>query len=90
MSVNVVRAYTASDYAGIRSKHANFYYGYEEQTEDGENCFVADFKENGKDQKIVVPYSKLRTKADQWNCEECLLAGIALIFAKYGLERLTA
>ena len=90
MSKNEIRAYIASDYAGINSEYANFYYGYEEQTEDEENCFVVDFKENGVDKVIRIPYSKLRTKADMWQCEDCLLAGIALIFAKYGLERLTA
>ena len=77
-------AYTASDYAGIGSKNIKFYYDYE-RTQNGENCFEAVFQENGEEKVITIPYSKLGTKADEWNCEECLMQGIAWIFQKYKL-----
>ncbi len=78
--------YSASDYAGISSSNVQFYYGYECTDENEENCFVATFQENGKEKEIVIPYSKLRTDADMWQCEKCLLAGIAWVFAKYHLS----
>lgn len=79
------RSYIASDYAGISAPHVKFYYGYE-ITENGENCFTATFQENGDEKVITIPYSKLGTKAEMWQCDECLLQGIAWIFAKYGLS----
>ena len=80
------RAYIASDYAGIASKNIYFYYGYEVTDENGDNCFTATFQDNGEEKTITIPYSKLGTKADMWQCEECLLQGIAWIFEKYRLE----
>jgi len=76
------RSYVASDYAGIVSKNLEAYYGYEETTEDGEWCFVARV---GKTEVLRVPQSKLKAQ-DKFDCESCLLAGLAMLFDKYGIR----
>lgn len=73
--------YTSGDYAGLSTKNASFYYGYEE-TEDDEWCFTADIEGL---EKIKVPFSKLQAK-DQFDCVECLMVGIGWVLTKYNLS----
>jgi len=75
------RVYGASDYAGLETDNAKFYYGYEE-TEGDEWCFTAEFN----NQKIKVPASKLQVK-DTWDCVYCLLVGIGWVVTKYGIAK---
>jgi hypothetical protein len=70
----------ASDYATLHAKNADFYYGYEEEDEEGNWCFVATFDDN----KIVIPSTKLGVR-DDTDTAKCLLAGIGWILAKYRL-----
>ena len=75
--------YSASDYAGFDSAYLKCYYGYErterKPTDDddgGEWCFVATFYDG---EESVFPFSKLGA-TDRFNCDECLIAGIAKLF----------
>jgi len=72
--------YHASDYAGLETKNAKFYYGYEITDDNDEWCFEAEFN----DEKITIPFSKLGAK-DQSDVNDCLMIGIGWIFAKYKL-----
>ena len=87
------RTYSASDYAGLVTPHVEFYYGYEktwcpdhnhgpcpEDCDKAEWCFTADFG----GEHIAIPVSNLSVE-DKWNCQTCLLAGIAAILTKYCL-----
>ena len=74
--------YSGSDYAGVKTPNFEAYYGYEQTTEadgEGEWCFVAKF--NG--QKKIIPCSKLpkswRGDLDEFNCLECLVAGLTTV-----------
>lgn len=78
----MARSYVASDYAGIVSKNLQAYYGYEETTEDGEWCFVARV---GQTEVLRIPQSKLSAQ-DKFDCESCLLAGLAVLFDKFGIR----
>lgn len=71
--------YSSGDYAGFVSKNLTAYYGYEE-TENDEWCFVAQFG----NEKIKIPSSKLKVD-DTFNCQECLLKGLAWVMMKYKL-----
>lgn len=66
----------SDDYASIETNGISFYYGYEVTYENGEWCFQAKTK-GGKE--ITLPFSRLGAK-DSFDCGECLLAGIALLF----------
>lgn len=85
----------ASDYAGLRFKDGEFYYGYEhaickecggtkycDEHEDADRdwCFVAKF--DGKE--IIIPFSKLGG-TDMFNVVECLALGMGWLLAKYRL-----
>lgn len=74
----------AGDYASLRTETADFYYGYEVVADDGEEwCFLADVR--GK--KVKIPYSQLTGKpSSQFDCGECLLAGIGMILDRFKLE----
>lgn len=72
--------YSAGDYAGIKAKNFQAYYGYETADENDEWCFMAEFDGT----KITIPFSKLKA-SDQFNCMDCLLTGIAWLFQKYKL-----
>jgi hypothetical protein len=72
----MAESYIASDYAGIQTKTISFYYGYEVTDENDEWCFHAKTK-SGKE--IKLPFSRLGAR-DKFDCGECLLAGIALLF----------
>jgi hypothetical protein len=78
----------AGDYASVGGEHADFYYGYEVTNPDNEDewCFQADIHGT----RIVVPYSKLANNPrSQFECGECLLAGIAMILDKFKFTQLT-
>ena len=66
----------SDDYASIETNGISFYYGYEVTDENGEWCFQAKTK-GGKE--ITLPFSRLGAR-DSFDCGECLLAGIALLF----------
>ena len=66
----------SDDYASVDVNGISFYYGYEETIENGEWCFQAKTK-GGKE--ITLPFSRLGAR-DSFDCGECLLAGIALLF----------
>lgn len=72
--------YSSSDYAGIKSKNFEAYYGYEVEDENEEWCFEATFN----DQTITIPFSKLKGR-DQFNCVENLLIGVSWLLMKYKL-----
>lgn len=76
--------YCSSDYAGLTTRVASFYYGYEvlSDDEDAEWCFEAII--TGK-QTIKIPFSKLGCK-DQFDVVACLMMGIGWVMAKYNLE----
>lgn len=78
--------YVSGDYAGIKAKHACFYYGYEITGPDDEWCFVATMSD---DTEIVVPWSELKSGASQFDCVANLLQGIAWVMQKYKLQTLT-
>jgi len=73
---NEPNVYSSSDYAGLVSGTFSAYYGYEEENEDGEWCFVA--KDNGKE-ILRIPSSDLHLD-DNFNCEFALLKGLAVLF----------
>lgn len=76
--------YSSSDYAGMCAKNFNAYYGYEEQDEDGDTCFVARI--DGL--RIKYPFKNLGLdNSYRWECEKCLLAGISKIFEEYKLVK---
>jgi hypothetical protein len=86
--------YSASDYAGLDTKDASFYYGYEctachvcgntneycdGHPEAGRDwCFIA--KIGGKE--IVVPFQELQYR-DMFDVVGCLLVGIGWVLAKH-------
>jgi hypothetical protein len=73
--------YSASDYAGLATENASFYYGYEVTDEDYNWCFTAKIG----DEEIKIPFPKLGAK-DQWNCVECLMTGIGWVLTKYKID----
>lgn len=76
--------YEASDYAGLVAKNLDAYYGYEQTTGEGDDaewCFVASV--NGKE-IARIPESKLGAR-DQFNCEENLLCGLAILLDTHQL-----
>jgi len=82
----MVEHYVSEDYAGLRTKPIDFYYGYEEQInetedEDGDWCFRARFKSNDKED-IVIPYTELPGKPSMFETTKCLLAGIGFVLEK--------
>ena len=90
--------YVASDYAGLRFRGGEFYYGYEKSVclecgtknkdEYCSKCEDADsewcFSAKFDDKEIVIPFSKLGCK-DMFNVVDCLNTGIGWILAKYKL-----
>jgi hypothetical protein len=80
--IDMPHTYVASDYAGLVSKNLQAYYGYEETTADGEWCFVARV---GETEVLRIPQSKLSAQ-DKFDCESCLLAGLAKLFDRYGIK----
>jgi hypothetical protein len=88
--------YSASDYAGIQTRNAQFYYGYERtqwpdnEDDQGDWCFVATIQKqkhlNGETEEIVIPFGSIEGATDMFNCDECLMAGIAMILGNYRLE----
>lgn len=78
----MARSYVASDYAGITAKHLDLYYGYEVTDANGEWCFSARV---GETEVMKVPQSQLKA-SDKFDCASCLLAGIGMLFDKYGIK----
>lgn len=82
-------SYESSDYAGIETRNANFYYGYERtqypdnEDDKGDWCFVATIKGL---EEIVIPYGSIEGATDMFNCAECLMAGIAMVLDDFTLE----
>jgi len=92
--------YVASDYAGLRFRDGEFYYGYEKSVclECGtttvgccSKCEDSDrewcFSAKFDDKEIIIPFSKLGCK-DMFNVVDCLNTGIGWILAKYNLTLL--
>ena len=91
------RFYMSSDYAGLDTKNAKFYYGYEvtkcpvcgkislscseHPDETEEWCFTATI--DGME-KIVVPFSKLGAD-DMFDVVDCCTIGIGWVLTKYRL-----
>ena len=78
----MARTYVASDYAGMTAKHLDCYYGYEQTTDGGEWCFSARV---GETEILRIPQSQLKAE-DKFDCASCLLAGIGMLFDKYGVR----
>lgn len=86
---NQNKFYWSGDYAGLTSKNFSAYYGYEvtqlrenpEDDEDVEWCFEAKFN----NERIIIPYSKLRSENSESDCMHNLMQGIAWILTKYKL-----
>lgn len=78
----MARSFVSSDYAGIISKNLYLYYGYEETSDAGEWCFQAKV---GETEIMRIPQSKLKAE-DKFDCASCLLAGIGMLFDKYGVR----
>ena len=77
--------YCASDYAGMTTREASFYYGYEVVSgcgDDEEWCFQAQLKNNVT---INIKFSELGCK-DQFDVVACLMMGIGWVLARYSLE----
>lgn len=82
-------SYIAGDYAGFESNNLDAYYGYEETVKVGgeeEWCFVAWRKSGTERTEIMrIPSSQLKG-ADSFECAECLLNGLAMLFDKFELK----
>jgi hypothetical protein len=92
--------YSASDYAGLNTKDASFYYGYEYsichicgKKNNGEYC--DDHPESDRDwcftasfdgKEIVIPFQKLQ-HSDMFDVVGCLLVGIGWVLAKRKASR---
>jgi len=85
--------YSSSDYAGLKTDHGEFYYGYEvvdfNEEGDEEWCFRARIDVVGpegelKREEIVVRFGKLKAK-DPFDCVDCLMVGIGWVLTKYAL-----
>ena len=79
--MNKPDVYISSDYAGLNTDNANFYYGYECTDENDEWCFSAKCA----GEETIIPFSKLQAK-DQFDVVDCLLIGIGWILTKYQLN----
>jgi len=91
--------YAASDYAELKFKFGEFYYGYEHsichecgKRNNGEFC--EDHPDADRDwcfvadiegKEIVIPFSRLGCK-DMYNVVDCLNTGIGWILAKHKLK----
>ena len=78
----MARSFVAGDYAGITSKNLDLYYGYECTNDNGEWSFSARV---GETEVMKIPQSKLNA-SDKFDCASCLLAGIGMLFDKYGIR----
>jgi hypothetical protein len=92
--------YHASDYAGLRFKDGEFYYGYEHaickecgETNGPGTEYCANHEDADRDwcfvakfdgKEIVIPFSKLGA-SDMFNVVECLAVGMGWLLAKYKL-----
>ena len=90
--------YRSDDYAGLTTRIASFYYGYEHsiccecgKENNGEYCEEHEdadrewcFVAKMLDKEIVIPYSKLGAN-DMFSVVECLNMGIGWVLAKYNL-----
>ena len=87
-------SYEASDYAGLVTDNAKFYYGYED-TWCPEHGFSPDCECDNKDwvfaaeiegrDPIRIPFRKLGAE-DRFECRDCLLMGIGWVLTKYKLD----
>jgi len=96
--MNKPDVYEASDYAGLETKNAKFYYGYEQKycktckefIEPAKTCDYSHemeccFMAAFEGIEIKIPFSTLGG-TDEWDCVGNLLLGIGFILAKYHLE----
>ena len=80
--------YVSSDYAGLTTDKAKFYFGYKETDSNDEWCFVAKIEGI---EPIKVPESKLGApKESGMHVVDCLIIGIGWVLTKYNLTPATA
>lgn len=78
--------YSASDYAGIDvpRKGIKLYYGYEITDHEDNWCFKATYPKG----TLTIPFPDLKQNDPslrQWDCESCLMVGIALFIERGAL-----
>lgn len=90
--------YMSDDYAGLKTKGAKFYYGYEKalcpicgkisvtncEDHPDEECEWCFTADIDGLEKIVVPFSRLGAE-DRWDVVDCCTIGIGWVLTKYKL-----
>lgn len=72
----------SDDYAVLTTKNYGFYYGYEFDEDEDEECIWGfEVNDNSKIGAFRISYEdmkKYKNCPSQWECEKCLLFGIGL------------